>query len=139
MLQGMLGPASGDERGTTVRPLDHMSVKLLRSAVVRWRVNDMRIRSEPEFEGVEAIRQALPDGFQRRFLEAPELAKCPLLFQTADLVDRIRLGDREKPMREVTSRKIARLVFEIDADTMCRRPRAEETEPAGGKTKPEIR
>jgi hypothetical protein len=30
------------------------------------------------------------------------------------------------------------LIFEVNTDPVCRRPRAEKTEPAGGKTKPDI-
>jgi len=102
-------------------------------------MNDTQIWVQFEFKGVEAKGQSLPDGFQRRFLEAPELVENPQALQAACPFNSIRLGDRKKPMSEFYSLQIPRLIFEVDADPMCRRPRPEKTEPAGGKTKPEIR
>jgi hypothetical protein len=102
-------------------------------------MNDTQIWVQLEFEGVEAKGQSLPDGFQGRFLEAPELKESPQALQAAYPFNSIRLGSRKKPMSEFYSLQIPRLIFDVDADPMCRGPRPEKTEPAGGKTKPEIR
>jgi len=40
-------------------------------------MNDTQIWVQLEFESIEAKGQSLPDGFQRRFLEAPELEEGP--------------------------------------------------------------
>ncbi len=82
-----------------------------RSAVVRGRMNDTQIWVQLEFEGVEAKGQSLPDGFQRRFLEGPELEESPPAFQTAYPFNSIRLGCRKKPMSEFWSLQIPRLIF----------------------------
>ncbi len=97
-----------------------MGVKLLRSAVLRGRMNDTQIWIQLEFEGVEPKGQSLSDGFQRRFLEAPELEEGPQALQTAYPFDSIRLGSRKKPMSELYSLQIPRLIFEVDADPMRR-------------------
>ena len=119
--------------------LDHMGVKLLRSAVVRGRMNDTQIRVQLELEGVEAKGQSLPNRFQRRFLEAPESVESPQALQTAYPFNRLGLGDREELTSELCSLQLPRLIFDVDADPMCRRPRPENAEPAGGKAEPEIR
>ena len=132
--------ASDDKRGTTtVNFLDHVGHKLLRTAVVRGRMNDTQIWGQLEFEGVEAKGQSLPDGFERRFLEAPELEKSPQALQTACPFNSIRLGCPKLLLSEFYSLKVPRMIFDIDADSVRRRPGSEKTEPAGGKTEPEIR
>ena len=55
-------------------------------------MNDTRIWVQHEFEGVKAKGQAFPDGFQRRFLEAPELEESPQALQAAYPFNSIRLG-----------------------------------------------
>ena len=102
-------------------------------------MNDTQIWVQLEFEGIEAKGQSLPDGFQRRFLEAPELEEGPQALQAAYPFNSIRLDSRKEPTSEFYSLQIPRSIFEVDADPMCRRPRPEKAEPAGGKTEPEIR
>ena len=92
-----------------------------------------------ELEGVEAKGQSLPDGFQRRFLQAPQLEESSPALQAAYLFNSSCFSFRKEPTSKFYSLQIPRLIFEVDADTMCRRPRPEKTEPAGGKTEPEIR
>ena len=114
------GPASNDKSGATDSSLDHMGVKLLRSAVLRGRMNDTQNWIQLEFEGVEAKGQSLPDGFQRRFLEAPELEESSQVRKTACPFNSIRLGYRKKLLSEFCSLQISCLIFEVDADPMCR-------------------
>jgi hypothetical protein len=95
------GQASNDKSGATiVSSLDHVGVKLLWPAVVRGRMNDTQIWVQLEFESIEAKGQSLPDGFQRRFLEAPELEESPQALQTVYPFNSICLGSRKKPMSE---------------------------------------
>ena len=91
-------------------------------------MNDTQVWVQLELEGVEAKGQSLPDGFQRSFLEAPELKESPQALQAACPLNSIRFGSRKKPPGEFCSLEVLRLVFEIDADRMCRRPCADITE-----------
>ena len=75
--------AADDESGATISSLDHVGIELLRSAVVRGRMKDTESWVQLEFESVEAKGQPLPDGFQRRFLEAPESVERPQALQPA--------------------------------------------------------
>ena len=102
-------------------------------------MNDTQNWVQLEFEGVEAKGQPLPDGCQCRFLEAPELEERPRTLQTVNTFDSLGLGYREECPSKLRRFQIPRLIFEVDADPMCRRPRPEKTEPAGGETEPEIR
>ncbi len=102
-------------------------------------MNDTRMWVQLELEGVEAKGQSLPDGFQRRFLEAPELEESPQALQTLYPFNSIRLGSRKEPTSEICGLEILRSIFEVDADPMRRRPRSEKAEPAGGETETEIR
>jgi len=97
------GLTSNDESGATGSSLDQVGVKSLRSAVVRGRMNDTRIWVQLELEGVEAKGQSLPDGFQRRFLEAPELEESPQALQTSYPFNSIRLGSRKESPSELCS------------------------------------
>jgi hypothetical protein len=101
-------------------------------------MNDTQIWGQLEFERVEAEGQSLSYGFQRRFLEAPELEESPQARQTAYSFNGLCLGLRKVPLREFCRLHVPRLIFEVDTDPVYRRPRPEKTEPAGGKTKPEI-
>ena len=55
-------------------------------------MNDAQIWVQLEFEGVKAKGQSLPNGFQRRFLEAPELEENPQALQAVYPLNSIRLG-----------------------------------------------
>jgi len=100
-----------------------MGVKLHRSAVIRGRVNNTQIWVQIEFEGIEAKGQPLSDGFQRRFLETPELEENPQALQAVYSFNGIRLGSREKPLSEFYSLQIPSLIFDVYTDPMSRRPR----------------
>ena len=82
-------------------------------------MNDTQPWVQLELEGVEAKGQSLPDGFQRCFLECPELEEGPQALQTVYPIDSIRLGSRKKLMSEFRSLQIPRVIFEVDADPVC--------------------
>jgi hypothetical protein len=107
--------------------------------MVRGRMNDTDFWVQLEFKGLEAIGQSLPDGFQGRFLQASELEESPKALRALRPINSIRLGSRKKPMSEFYSLQVPRLIFQVDADPMGRRPCPEKAEPAGRKTKPEFR
>ena len=115
-----------------------MRIESLRPSIIRWRLNDTWIWSQFEFERVEAERQSLANGFQGCFLEAPELAENSQARQAACRSNSLRLSLRKELLSEFCRLQVSRLIFEINTDTVCRRPGAEKTEPAGGKTKPDI-
>jgi len=132
------GHASSNKSSATFSPLNQVGIKPLRSAVVSGRMNDTWIWGQLEFECVEAEGQPLSYGFQRRFLEAPVLEESPLARQAAYPFNSLRLCLRKLPSGEFCRLQVPRSIFEVDTDPVCRRPRPEKTEPAGGKTKPEI-
>ena len=94
---GRLGHASGNKSSATFRPLDQVSIKPLRSAVVSGRMNDTCIWGQLEFECVEAERQSLSYGFHRSYLEAPVLKEIRLARQTAYPFNSLPLCLRKVP------------------------------------------
>ena len=130
--------AADDKRSATVIFLNYVGVILPRFAIARRGMYKARTWVQLEFEGVEAKGQSFPYGFQRRFLETPELKESPLALHTIQPFNSTSLCYRKKITSEFCSLQIYRLIFEVDADPMCRRPRPEKTETAGGKAKPEI-
>ena len=131
--------APDDKSSATVGFLDHVGIELLRSAVVRGRMSDTQSRAQLEFEGIEAKGQSLPDGLQRCFLEGPELIEDPKPIRSGGGLHSLDLGYRKELLREFRSLQVLGVIFDVDADCMCRRPRPEDTEPAGGETEAEIR
>ena len=83
-------------------------------------MNDAQIWVQFEFEGVKAKGQSLPDGFQRRFLETPELEESPQALKPSYPFNSIRFGSRKIPMGQFYSLQIPRLILDIDADPMYR-------------------
>jgi hypothetical protein len=59
-------------------------------------MNDPQIGFQLEFEGVEAKGQSLSDGFQRSFLETPQLEESRQLGKTGRPFNGPGLGDRKK-------------------------------------------
>jgi hypothetical protein len=55
------GQAPSDKSGVTVGSLNQVGVKLFRSAVVRGCMDDVQVRVQLEFEGVEAKGQSFPN------------------------------------------------------------------------------
>ena len=102
-------------------------------------MNDTQPWVQLELEGLEAVRQTLPDGLQRCFFEAPEPIEGPQALQPADFLDSLGLGYRKELPSELSCLQVPRSIFEVDADRMRQRPGAEKTEPAGGEAEPEIR
>ena len=92
--------STDDKRSATVTLLDHVRMKPLRPAVAAGRTNEPHVRSQFKFKRVEAERQSLPNGFKRRFLEAPELKECAPPHRTACAFERLRLGFRKIPSSE---------------------------------------
>ena len=69
------GRASDDKGSATARSLDRLGIKSLGPAVVTRRKNHAPTWYQFELEGVEPEGQSLAYGFERRFLEAPELGE----------------------------------------------------------------
>ena len=59
--------------------------------------------------------------------------------QTSYRSNSLRLSLRKELLSEFYRLQVPRLIFEVNTDLVCRRPRAEKTRPAGRKTKRDIR
>ncbi len=130
MLPAGSGHASDDDSGAAFGSRDSVGSKSLRSAVAIWCMNDTQIWSQLELERVEAEGQSLSNGFQRRFLQAPELKECSRARRTSGRNNEPRLGPREELVSEFYHFQVPCSIFNVDTNSVYRRPRREKTDPA---------